>query len=107
LNLLREIVSFYVKELFVSQMIAPVRVRTAKHLSPKQIDAIKTKMKQKTGSNHIKLVVELSPDLLAGFVVEYGFVDPEALSVATEVIDLSLKAQLDKAAINMGVVSQV
>jgi len=45
--------------------------------------------------------------LLAGFVVEYGFVDPEALSVATEVIDLSLKAQLDKAAINMGVVSQV
>jgi len=107
LNILKEIVLFTVKKIYDSQSIVPVVVRSATPLTDKQKESIKEKMQQRTGAKDVKLVTRISPDLLAGFVVEFGFQDPEALEVATEVIDCSLSNLLDKAAINKGVVSAV
>jgi len=105
LNIFKEIVLFTVKKIYDSQSIVPVVVRSATALSDEQKASIKEKMQQRTGASDVKLVTRITPDLLAGFVVEFGFQDPEALEVATEVIDCSLKNLLDKAAINKGVVA--
>jgi len=105
LNILKEIVLFTVKQIYDSESIVPVVVRSATPLSDEQKESIKEKMQQRTGASDVKLVTRITPDLLAGVVVELGFQDPEALEVATEVIDCSLKNLLDKAAINKGVVA--
>merc|ERR1719198_547631 len=94
----------YVSELYNMQEIVPVKVTSSSRLSAAQIEAIKEKMKAKTGASDVKLVQAIDASLLGGFVVEWGFSDPENMDTATEGVDLSLKNVLSKAALNQGVV---
>mmetsp|Transcript_73887 Transcript_73887/g.171390 ORF Transcript_73887/g.171390 Transcript_73887/m.171390 type:complete len:289 (+) Transcript_73887:67-933(+) len=107
LSALKTICSEYVSSLYSEQSIAPVMVRSAQRLTNKQIDNIKSKMKAKTGAKDVKLVAEVDAGLLGGFVIEWGYTDPENLNCPTEGMDLSLKAALLKAALDKGVVTQM
>jgi len=102
---LKVIAQEFVSKLYDSQGIAPVKVSCAQRLTDEQMEGIKEKMKEKTGANDIKLIVEVDASLLGGFTVEWGYPDPEDLSTPTDGIDLSLKAILAKAALNQGVLS--
>eukprot|EP00421_Protoceratium_reticulatum_P019334 CAMPEP_0168380048 /NCGR_PEP_ID=MMETSP0228-20121227/12157_1 /TAXON_ID=133427 /ORGANISM="Protoceratium reticulatum, Strain CCCM 535 (=CCMP 1889)" /LENGTH=299 /DNA_ID=CAMNT_0008393097 /DNA_START=49 /DNA_END=948 /DNA_ORIENTATION=+ len=104
---LKPICNEYVTSLYDKQSIAPVVVRSAQRLTPEQIESVKEKMKAKTGAADIKLVCEVDAGLLGGFIIEWGFPDPENLATPTEGIDLSLKTYLTKRAINQGVVVEV
>lgn len=104
---LKPICQEYVSALYNAQSIAPVIVRSAQRLSESQIETIKDKMKAKTGASDVKLITEVDAGLLGGFIIEYGFTDPENLDTPTEGVDLSLKSFLEKAALDQGVVTQV
>merc|ERR1712187_878085 len=96
----------YMNTLYATQNIAPVRVKSAQPLTEEQKEAIKEKMKAKTGASDIKPVCQLDTSLIAGLAVEYGFVDPELLDIPTSGEDLSLKRYLETAALNQGVVAR-
>merc|ERR1712217_697749 len=97
----------YMSTLYETQRIEPVRVRAAQRFTEEQVEAIKGKMKAKTGASDIKLIQEVDSSLLGGLVIEWGFMDPETLDVATEGIDVSLTNVLKKAAIGQGVLVEV
>jgi len=103
LSQLKLVCKEYVKGLYESEQILPVRVQSAEPLSEEQKEAIKEKMKARTGASDIKLLCEVSGDLLGGLTVEWGFVDPETMDAPSEGIDVSLKSILSKAAIKAGV----
>merc|ERR1712056_116536 len=107
LQALQPVVEEYMSSLYETQNIAPVLVRSAQPLTEEQKEAIKEKMKAKTGASDIKLVCQIDSSLIAGLSVEYGFTDPEQLSTPTEGADLSLKSYLESAALNQGVVATV
>merc|ERR1711933_618523 len=107
LQALQPVVEEYMTSLYETQNIVPVRVRSAQALTEEQKEAIKEKMKAKTGASDIKLVCQIDSSLIAGLSVEYGFTDPEQLSTPTEGADLSLKSYLESAALNQGVVATV
>merc|ERR1719198_163033 len=56
----------YVTELYNMQEIVPVKVTSASRLSSAQIEAIKDKMKAKTGASDVKLVQAVDAGLLGG-----------------------------------------
>merc|ERR1712050_824830 len=104
---LQPIVENYMSTLYETQNIIPVRVRSAQPLTEEQKEAIKEKMKAKTGASDIKLICQIDAGLIAGLTVEYGFTDPEQLSTPTEGEDLTMKSYLESAALNQGVVATV
>merc|ERR1712187_409772 len=96
----------YMNTLYATQNIAPVRVKSAQPLTEEQKEAIKEKMKAKTGASDIKLICQIDSTLIAGLTIEYGFVDPEQLGTPTSGEDMSLKRYLEKAALDQGVVAR-
>merc|ERR1712039_1137322 len=90
LQALQPVVEEYMTSLYETQNIVPVRVRSAEPLTEEQKEAIKEKMKAKTGASDIKLVCQVDPNLLAGMTIEFGFTDPDVLGTPTEGADLSL-----------------
>merc|ERR1712039_335271 len=107
LQALQPVVEEYMSSLYETQNIVPVRVRSAQPLTEEQKEAIKEKMKAKTGASDIKLVCQIDSSLIAGLKVEYGFLDQDLLETATEGADLSLKSYPESAALNQGVVATV
>eukprot|EP00929_Paragymnodinium_shiwhaense_P007920 TRINITY_DN111845_c0_g1_i1.p1 TRINITY_DN111845_c0_g1~~TRINITY_DN111845_c0_g1_i1.p1 ORF type:complete len:315 (-),score=89.49 TRINITY_DN111845_c0_g1_i1:143-1021(-) len=103
LGMLKDVLEFYMKDLYTQQKIEPVRVKVAQRLSPEQQETIKEKMKAKTGAADIKLVQEISTELVAGFVLEWAFTDPDMMTCPTEGLDLSLKNVVKRAATKEGV----
>jgi len=95
----------YMSSIYKVQNIVPVLVKSAQPLTEEQQEAIKEKMKQRTGASDIKLVCSVDNNLIAGMQLTYGFVDPENLEVPTEGLDLSLKTFLEDAALNEGIVT--
>merc|ERR1712151_587728 len=59
LQALRPIVEEYMSTLYETQNIVPVRVKSAQPLTEEQKEAIKEKMKTKTGASDIKLVCSI------------------------------------------------
>merc|ERR1712218_118119 len=107
LNSLKMVSKEFVNKLYDSQSIAPVKVTSAQRLTEDQIQALKEKMLEKTGTKDIKLILQVDASLNAGFTVEWGFPDPEDLGTPTDGIDLSLKTILERAALNKGVLTTV
>lgn len=97
----------YVKDLYDTNGVVPVVVTSADPLSMAQKEALKEKMKVKTGATDIKLVCKVSSALIGGFEVEWQFGDPQNLSTPSRGENLSLKSLLEKAAINQGVSATV
>jgi len=107
LKALKSVTEAYMSTLYRTQNIVPVRVMSAQPLSEEQKEAIKAKMKAKTGASDIKLVCKIEPTLVAGLTVEYGFEDADQLETPTDGMDLSMKTYLEKAALDQGVVASV
>jgi len=107
LQALSPIATAYLNTLYSTQDIAPVRVTSAVPLSEEQKEAIKEKMKAKTGAADVKLVTKIDSRLLAGLKVEWGFTDPDQLMTPIEGVDLSMKSYLEDAALDKGVVVAV
>ncbi|CAE8650004.1 unnamed protein product [Polarella glacialis] len=103
---LRRIVKHYVTALYQQQAIEPVTVKSAQRLTPEQQEAIKQKMKARTGAKDIKLIMEVDANLLAGFILEWGYVDKEALRSPANAIDLTMSNHLQKSALKQGVMLQ-
>lgn len=93
----------FISTMYNNENIAPVVVRSAQRLSEEQIDSLKIKMREKTGCSDVKLIASVDASMVGGFVVEWGFPDPEDLSSPTEGVDLSLSNILRKKALNQGV----
>merc|ERR1712187_553290 len=66
LQALQPVVEEYMATLYETQNIVPVRVRSAQPLTEEQMEAIKVKMKAKTGAPDIKLVCQIDASLIAG-----------------------------------------
>jgi ATP synthase F1 delta subunit len=90
----------YVSNLYVMQSIAPVVVTSAQKLSEEHAEAIREKMKERIGVKDIKLVQHVDPLLVAGFKVGWGFTDPELLDAGSEMLDMSFKAAIERAAVD-------
>eukprot|EP00929_Paragymnodinium_shiwhaense_P114789 TRINITY_DN832_c0_g1_i1.p1 TRINITY_DN832_c0_g1~~TRINITY_DN832_c0_g1_i1.p1 ORF type:complete len:228 (+),score=92.15 TRINITY_DN832_c0_g1_i1:743-1426(+) len=103
LPMLKEVLDFYMKQQYKSQKIEPVRIRCAQRLTDEQQEKIKEKMKAKTGAENISLIIEVSNELVAGFVLEWGFTDPDTLTCPTEGLDLSMRNVVKRAAVKEGV----
>eukprot|EP00929_Paragymnodinium_shiwhaense_P114795 TRINITY_DN832_c0_g3_i1.p1 TRINITY_DN832_c0_g3~~TRINITY_DN832_c0_g3_i1.p1 ORF type:complete len:295 (+),score=87.17 TRINITY_DN832_c0_g3_i1:70-954(+) len=103
LPMLREVLEFYMKQQYKTQSIEPVRVKCAQRITDEQQEKIKEKMKAKCGASDIKLIIEISTELVAGFVIEWGFTDPDTLTCPTEGLDLSLRNVVKRAAVREGV----
>ncbi|CAE8716556.1 unnamed protein product [Polarella glacialis] len=103
---LRRIVKHYVTSLYQQMAIEPVTVKSAQRLTSEQQEAIKQKMKAKLGAKDIKLVTEVDANLLAGFILEWGYVDKETLRSPANAIDLTMKNHLAKSANKQGVMMQ-
>jgi ATP synthase F1 delta subunit len=93
----------YVNTLYHTQSIAPVKVISAQRLAPEQQKHIKDKMKVKTGAKDVKLILEVNGALIGGFILEWGYTNPETLEYPCERLDLSLKNTFKRAALNQGV----
>jgi len=107
LKALQSVTEAYMATLYRTQNIVPVRVMSAQPLTEEQKEAIKEKMKAKTGASAIKLVCKIDPTLVAGLTVEYGFEDADQLETPTDGMDLSMKTYLERAALDQGVVASV
>jgi len=103
---LKKVCTVYVQNLYFAQSIAPVKVTSSERLSEDQKDQIKAKMKDRIGVQDIKLVEEVDGALLAGFKVEWDFLDPEKLFCPSSSIDMSMKTHMNKMALTKGIVVQ-
>lgn len=92
---------------YKTQRIEPVIIRCATILTEEQKNRIKDKMKAKTGATDIKLICEHKPSLRAGFQMEWGFTDPEALLTPTDGVDLSFSNVVKKKALAQGIPVEV
>jgi len=101
---LRKVCKEYVQSLYFAQSIAPVKVTAAEKLSQDQKDQITVRMKGKIGVQDIKLIEEIDGGLLAGFKVEWDFLDPEKLYCPSSSIDMSMKSHMNKMALTQGIV---
>eukprot|EP00439_Symbiodinium_sp_Y106_P024971 s4802_g3.t1 len=99
---LKEICNDFMQSLYFNQGIAPVIVRTAERLSEDQKARIKEKMCIKAECAEIKLIDQVDANLIAGFTITWGFVDPVRLEAPSHGIDLSLRRILNKGALQVG-----
>jgi len=97
----------YIKNLYETNGVVPVVVTSAEPLSDGQKEALKEKMKAKTGAQDVKLICKLNGNLIAGFTLEWGYVDPQNLGTPCQGEDLSLKSILEKRAVMQGVTTTV
>lgn len=72
---------------YEAKHLVPVVVRSATQLSDDKVETIKVNMKERAGAADIKLVARVQPYLMAGCVIELGFVDPDSLDNPTEELD--------------------
>jgi len=100
----RKVCTEYVKTLYFTQSIAPVKVTSAERLSEDQKNEIKAKMTTRIGVQDVKLIEEVDGGLLAGFKVEWDFLDPEKLYCPSSSIDMSMQSHLNKMALTKGIV---
>jgi len=103
LPMLTKVFDQYMKDQYSQQSIMPVRVVSAKRLSDAQKEKIIAKMKDKTGATDIKLVCEISSELVSGFTLEWGFTDPDVMKSPTAGLDMSVKSIVKRAAVKEGV----
>lgn len=71
--------------------VLTVTVASAVRLDGRQVEQIKRKMRRLTGFEHLSVVNDVDPSLIAGLVIRYGGTDDEG---EEHVIDLSVKGQL-------------
>lgn len=103
LNGIKVIMLEYVQSTYYTNSVTPVRVTSAQRLTQDQMEKIKLKMEAKVGTD-VRLVQEVSPSLLGGLTLEWGYTDPDKLYAPTHGVDLSLKNILNKRAIQKGVI---
>merc|ERR1712232_232956 len=84
---LLEISQEYVKGLYKSQGIKPVKVITADPLTPEQKAAVTEKMKVKAKARDIKLKCVTDGGIMGGMRIEWDFLDPDQLICPCMVID--------------------
>lgn len=102
---IKAITEEYVKDLYESNGVVPVTVTSAAPLSEEQTDALKEKMKLKTGAQDIKLITIEDRELLGGFKIEWAYEDPQNRKVPQQGMDFSLKGMLLEAALAKGVIT--
>ena len=75
---------------------------SAVRLSEAQKEKIIEKMKVKCETDSIKLIEEVDGNLISGFKLEWGYIDPEKLDAPSHGVDLSLRNILNKKALQVG-----
>ncbi|CAE7239280.1 atpD [Symbiodinium pilosum] len=102
LKALKPICLEYVQAAFFKESVAPVRVTSAVRLSEEQKNKIIDKMKVKCETDSIKLIEEVDANLISGFKLEWGFIDPVNLDAPSNGVDLTLRNILNKKALQVG-----
>lgn len=97
LEQLHLVCNVYLQSLYEVQKIKAVYCKTAQPLSEQQVESIKKKLKVKLDAVDIKMVTLVDPNLVAGFVLEYDFLDEEKMYGPTQIFDATLLNQLQKA----------
>mmetsp|Transcript_25068 Transcript_25068/g.59649 ORF Transcript_25068/g.59649 Transcript_25068/m.59649 type:complete len:252 (+) Transcript_25068:87-842(+) len=94
----------YVQSAYFKESVSPVKVTSAARLTDDQKSKIIEKMKVKCETDSIKLIEEIDANLISGFKLEWGYIDPVNLDAPSHGVDLSLQNILNKKALQKGVV---
>eukprot|EP00439_Symbiodinium_sp_Y106_P019690 s4607_g2.t1 len=83
------------------ESVSPVKVTSAVRLTDDQKSKIIEKMKVKCETDSIKLIEEIDGNLISGFKLEWGYIDPVNLDAPSHGVDLSLQNILNKKALQV------
>lgn len=92
----------YVQSAYFTESVSPVKVTSAARLTDEQKSKIIEKMKVKCETSNIKLIEEIDANLISGFKLEWGYIDPVNLDAPSHGVDLSLQNILNKKALQVG-----
>lgn len=103
-GLLETVMDHYMRALYKTESIAPVNVVTANPLNDTEKESLKERMKAVAGASDVKMVIKVDPALVAGFKVEWDFLDPDNMLNAQQSIDMTMASHIKTAALRKGVV---
>lgn len=103
LQLLEPMMDHYVSTLYKTESIAPVIVSSAAPLADSERKSLKEKLTSLTGASSIKLIEKVDTQLVAGFKIEWDFLDPDRLITPQMEIDLSMKSHISNSGVKRGV----
>lgn len=102
-GLLETMMDHYIRTLYKTESIAPVNVVTANSLTDAEKESLKERMKVVAGASDIKMVIKVDPALVAGFKVEWDFLDPDNMLNAQQSIDMTMASHIKTSALRKGV----
>nr|QUE28441.1 AtpD [Porphyrostromium boryanum] len=88
INIVETVLEKYLELAYKVSAITIANVTTAIPFSPEQHDLLTNKLKKMTSSQEVKLIINVEPELIGGFVIQ----------VDSKVIDTSLRGQLKQIA---------
>lgn len=86
IELLNSIAQHYLVLVYELQLVLLAEVKTAIPLSEKQKQNLQVKLKLMTKSKEVKLVEQVDPELIGGFIIKIG----------SKIIDMSIHGQLNQ-----------
>lgn len=86
INLLSSIIDCYLKLVYKLKLTTVVNIYTAALLTDSQQKSLEKKLKNMTNSKEVKLLIQVNPELIGGFVIKIG----------SKIIDMSIYGQLNQ-----------
>lgn len=97
INVLSSVIARYLELVYETASIKMIQVSTAFPFTSSQKDALIQKLKELTDAREIRLVIEVNPNLIGGFLIK----------TECKVIDFTIKNQLQKLAQHLDTVLEI
>lgn len=97
INVLSSVITGYLELVYETASIKMIQVSTAFPFTSSQKDALIQKLKELTDAREIRLVIEVDPNLIGGFLIK----------TESKVIDFTIKNQLQKLAQHLDTVLEI
>lgn len=97
INVLSSVITGYLELVYQTASIKMIQVSTAFPFTTSQKDALIQKLKELTDAREIRLVIEVDPNLIGGFLIK----------TESKVIDFTIKNQLQKLAQHLDTVLEI
>lgn len=97
INVLSSVITGYLELVYETASIKMINVSTAFPLTSSQKDALIQKLKELTNAREIRLIIEVDPNLIGGFLIQ----------TESKVLDFTIKNQLQKLAQHLDTVLEM
>jgi F-type H+-transporting ATPase subunit delta len=97
INVLSSVITGYLELVYETASIKMIQVSTAFPFTSSQKDALIQKLKELTSAREIRLIIEVDPNLIGGFLIK----------TESKVIDFTIKNQLQKLAQHLDTVLEI